>query len=40
MNDVLKTIESRRGVRSFSDSQIKDNELQAVMEAAQYAPKR
>ena len=38
MNDVLKTIERRRSVRSFSDNQIKDNELQAVMEAAQYAP--
>ncbi|MDF2500225.1 MAG: nitroreductase [Anaerosporomusa subterranea] len=38
MNDILKAIKSRRSVRSFSDKQITDNELQAVLEAAQYAP--
>ena len=38
MNEVLKAIKSRRSARSFSDKQIKDNELQAVLEAAQYAP--
>lgn len=38
MNEILETIKSRRSVRSFSDKQIKDNELQTVLEAAQYAP--
>jgi nitroreductase len=38
MNEILKVIKTRRSVRSFSDKQIKDNELQTVLEAAQYAP--
>lgn len=38
MNEILKAIKSRRSVRNFSDKQIPDNELQAVLEAAQYAP--
>lgn len=38
MNEILKVIKSRRSIRSFSDKQIKDNELETVLEAAQYAP--
>ncbi len=38
MNAVLLAIKNRRSIRSFSGEQIKDHELRAVMEAAQYAP--
>ena len=38
MNEIIKTIKRRRSIRSFSDEQIKDHELQTVLEAAQYAP--
>ena len=38
MNEVLKAIKNRRSIRNFSNKQIQDNELQAVLEAAQYAP--
>jgi nitroreductase len=38
MNETLKTIKSRRSVRSFKEQQIRDTELQVVLEAAQYAP--
>lgn len=37
-NDTLKIIQQRRSIRSFKDDQIKDEELQAVLEAALYAP--
>ncbi len=38
MNEVLAVIKNRRSVRSFNREQIKDHELRAVLEAAQYAP--
>lgn len=37
-NDVLSAIKSRRSVRSYQTKQIADSELQAIMEAATYAP--
>lgn len=37
-NEILKNIKSRRSVRSFKDEQIKDGELQAILEAGMYAP--
>lgn len=37
-NETLKTIKQRRSIRSFKDEQIKDEELQAVLEAGLYAP--
>jgi nitroreductase len=37
-NETLKIIKQRRSVRSYKDDQIKDEELQAVLEAGTYAP--
>ncbi len=37
-NETLKIIKQRRSIRSFKDEQIKDAELQAVLEAGLYAP--
>ncbi len=37
-NETLKIIKQRRSIRSFKDEQIKDEELQAVLEAGLYAP--
>lgn len=37
-NETLKTIKQRRSIRSYKDQQIKDEELQAILEAGQYAP--
>lgn len=37
-SETLKTIKNRRSTRSFKNEQIKDNELQAVLEAGAYAP--
>ena len=37
-NETLKTIRQRRSVRSFRPEQIKDEELQAILEAGLYAP--
>lgn len=37
-NDVLKTIEQRRSIRSYKAEQIKDEELEAVLRAATFAP--
>lgn len=38
MNEVLKNIKSRRSIRSFVTKQIKDEELNEILEAAIYAP--
>lgn len=38
MNDVLKTLLNRRSVRSYSPEQIKEEDLQAILEAGQFAP--
>ena len=37
-NETLKTIKYRRSIRSFNSEQIKDDELQTVLEAGSYAP--
>jgi nitroreductase len=37
-NETLKIIKQRRSIRSFKDEQIKEEELQAVLEAGLYAP--
>jgi nitroreductase len=38
MNDVLKTIKSRRSVRKYKQEQISREELDAILEAGMYAP--
>lgn len=38
MNEVLKVIKERRTTRKFKPEQIKDEELQAILEAGLYAP--
>ncbi|MCR3761329.1 nitroreductase [Clostridium felsineum] len=38
MNETLKNILSRRSIRKFKQEQIKDEELQSIIEAAKYAP--
>ncbi len=38
MNETLRTIASRRSVRSYKKEQIKDEELQAILEAGLQAP--
>ena len=38
VNDTLNIIKHRRSIRSFKDEQIKEEELQAVLEAGLYAP--
>ncbi|AXV37269.1 MAG: nitroreductase [Methanobacterium sp. BRmetb2] len=38
MNQVLETIKNRRSVRQYSTEQIKDEELEKILESAIYAP--
>lgn len=38
MNQVLKTIKERRSTRIYKSEQIKDEELQSIIEAGLYAP--
>jgi len=38
INKTLEIIKQRRSIRSFKDEQIKEEELQAVLEAGLYAP--
>lgn len=38
VNETLKIIKQHRSIRSYRDEQIKDEELQAVLEAGMYAP--
>lgn len=38
VNETLKVIKQRRSIRSYKDEQIKEEELQAVLEAGLYAP--
>jgi nitroreductase len=37
-NETLKIIKQRRSIRSFNNEQIKEEEIQAVLEAGLYAP--
>lgn len=38
MNEVIKTIKSRRSIRKYLTEQIKDEELKSILDAAIYAP--
>ncbi len=38
VNQVLEIIKSRRSVRKYSSEQIKDEELEIILESAIYAP--
>jgi len=38
MNETMKTLLNRRSVRAFKTEQIKDEELNAVLEAGKYTP--
>ncbi|MCX7921760.1 MAG: nitroreductase [Clostridia bacterium] len=38
MNETIKTILSRRSIRAYKQEQIKDEELQAILEAGKFAP--
>lgn len=38
VNETLENIKQRRSIRSFKNDQIKEEELQAILEAGQYAP--
>jgi nitroreductase len=38
MNETIKTLLNRRSVRKFKPEQIKDEELNTVLEAGKYAP--
>jgi nitroreductase len=38
MQEILKIIKSRRSIRGFSDEQIKQEELDVILEAGMYAP--
>ena len=37
-NEILKNIRERRSIRRYKEEQIKDEELQAVLEAGTWAP--
>jgi nitroreductase len=38
INETLKVIRNRRGIRNLKDEQIKKEELDAILEAGLYAP--
>lgn len=38
MNETIKTILSRRSIRKYQSEQLKDEELQTILEAAKFAP--
>ncbi|SHJ05610.1 nitroreductase family protein [Clostridium magnum] len=38
MNETMKTLLNRRSIRKYKSEQIKDEELNAVLEAGKYAP--
>lgn len=38
MNNVLEVLKSRRSIRAFLETQIKDEEVEAIVEAGLYAP--
>jgi nitroreductase len=37
-NETLKTIKERRSIRNYKENQIKDEQLETIVEAALYAP--
>jgi nitroreductase len=38
MNETMKTILNRRSIRAYQQQQIKDEELQAILDAGRFAP--
>ncbi|HBC95128.1 MAG TPA: nitroreductase [Pelotomaculum sp.] len=38
MNETIKTIRNRRSIRAYKQEQIKDEEIQTILEAGRYAP--
>lgn len=38
MNQTIKDLEERRSIRKYKDEQIKDEDLQQILEAGEYAP--
>lgn len=38
LNEVLESIKNRRSIRSYLPEQIKDDELEIILESAVYAP--
>ena len=38
MNETIKTLLERRSIRKFKPAQIKEEELNAILEAGMYAP--
>ena len=38
MNEAIKVIKSRRSIRKYRAEQIKESDLQAILECAIYAP--
>ena len=39
-NEVIENMVNRRSIRKYKPEQIKDEELQAVIKAGEYAPNR
>ena len=37
-NEVLENIKARRSVRAYTEQQVPEEDLQAILEAATYAP--
>lgn len=37
-NEVLENIKARRSVRAYTSQQVSEEDLQAILEAATYAP--
>lgn len=38
MNDIIQNIKTRRSIRKYDNRQLNDEDLQLIVEAAQYAP--
>ncbi len=37
-NEILENIKARRSVRAYTNQQVSEDNLQAILEAATYAP--
>lgn len=37
-NEILENIKARRSVRAYTEQQVPEEDLQAILEAATYAP--
>ena len=38
-NEILENIKARRSVRAYTNQQVSEEDLQAILEAATYAPR-